>query len=333
MCGQREAVLQAKEELKKHFKTDDVGELNEYVGCKVERDKDRIKLTQPVLLQSFHDEFTLPDGETPATPATPGEVLQKCDPEDELQGDELRYYRSGTGKLLHLMKWSRPEILNAVRELSRFMTGASLAHLKAMHRVMKYCVGTPERGLLLKPNRMHDGTADFEFEISGRADSDYAKDPIKRRSVSGFASFLQGAPVTRKSRMQGCVTLSVTEAEYVSGAECAQDMLFNMRVLESIGLKVKMPMILEMDNKGAIDLANNWSASGRTRHVDVRHHFLRELKEEGILEVRWISGNDNDADLFTKNLDGPTFAKHTKVYCGNDQYGPTDSKGEGVGGD
>jgi hypothetical protein len=155
------------------------------------------------------------------------------------------------------------------------------------------------------------------------ADSDYAKDPERRRSVSGYAAFLNGAPVTRKSKMQGCVTLSVTEAEYVSATECAQDMLFVMRVLESIGLKVKKPMILKIDNKGAMDLTNNWSASGRTRHVDVRHHFLRELKEDDIIHVKWIPTSENSADLFTKNLDGPTFTKHMHTFCTDRTITPT----------
>jgi hypothetical protein len=69
-------------------------------------------------------------------------------------------------------------------------------------------------------------------------------------------------------------TLSTAEAELVSGTQCAQDMLFVMRVLESIGLKVKKPAILQFDNKGAVDLANNWSIGGRTRHIEVRQYFL-----------------------------------------------------------
>jgi hypothetical protein len=318
ICGQKEAVLKTKEDLKKHFEIDDVGELKEYVGCKVERDKDSIKLTQPVLLQSFVDEFDLQPTEA-QTPAPAGEVLQKV---EEVMSDQEQFkYRSGVGKLLHLMKWSRPEILNAVQELSRFMTGAAKAHVKAMYRVMNYCLDTPKCGLVLQPKRhCADGGKDFEFEISGLADSDYAKDPEPRRSVSGYASFLEGAPITRKSKMQGCVTLSVTEAEYVSATECAQDMLFAMRVMESIGLTVKKPMILEIDNKGAIDLTNNWAAGGRTRHVDVRHHFLRELKEEGIIHVKWIPTGENSADLFTKNLDGPTFLKNAMVYCSDKEY-------------
>ena len=178
-----------------------------------------------------------------------------------------------------------------------------------------------------------DGDPNFEFVISGRLDSDYAKDPIRRRSVSGYSTFLCGAPVTMCCRMQGFVTLSVTEAESAAATQCAQDMLFNMRVLESMGLKVKKPMILEVDNKGAIDLANNWSVTGRTRHASVRQNFLRELKEAGIIHLVWIPTDENSVDLFTKNLAGPLFQKHTAVYCGVDAYMATNSQREGVRGE
>jgi hypothetical protein len=189
----------------------------------------------------------------------------------------------------------------------------------------------------LKPNETWDGNLNFEFVVNGRADSDYAKDPETHRSVSGYLTFLCGAPVTMKSRMQGCVTLDVTSAELVSGTQCAQDMLFIMRVLESMGLKVRKPMVLEIDNKGAVDLMHNWSVSVRMRHNSIRQSFLRELNEEGILEVFWIATEDNSADLFTKNLAGPIFEKHTAVYCGVDEYMKkqydvsNDSQGEGVG--
>jgi hypothetical protein len=333
VVGKKGGVLKAKEEMMSRFDCDEVGEMKEYVGCKVERDWENgsLKLTQPVLLQSFTDEFDLPDGNCSNTPAVPGDVLRKGNPGDEVPAALQATYRSGVGKLLHMMKWTRPETLNAVRELSRFMTGATMAHLQAMYRVMKYCLCTPHRGLVLKPTSKWDGDPKFEFTVEGRSDSDYAKDPEKRRSVSGYSTFLCGAPVTMKSRMQGCVTLSVTEAELVSATHCAQDMLFIMRVLESIGLCVKKPMILKVDNKGAMDLANNWSVGGRTRHVDTRQYFLRELKEEGIINVEWIPTAENSSDLFTKNLPGPSFNKHMSVYCGVDAA--IDSQGEGVTGE
>jgi len=334
VCGSEEGVRIAKAQMMKQFECEDVGELKEYIGCKVERNKEEqwIKLTQPVLMQSYKDEFEIPTNEkVPTTPAIPGEVLQKGEPANYLNEDDQKTYRSGVGKLLHMMKWTRPDILNAVRELSRFMSGATLAHLSAMKRAMRYCIGTPNRGLLLKPDKAWNGDPNFEFVVSGRSDSDYAKDPDRRRSVSGYSAFLCGAPVTMRCRMQGCVTLSVTEAEMVSATQCAQDMLFVMRVVESMGLKVVKPMILEVDNKGAIDLSHNWSVSGRSRHDSVRQSFLRELEEEQVLTLKWIPTDDNSADLFTKNLPGPAFAKHTAVYCGVDEY-TKDSQREGVRG-
>jgi hypothetical protein len=179
VAGHKDAVMNVKKQILAHFECDDVGELTEYVGCLVERDKDCIRMTQPVMLQSFRDEFELPEGnDNPITPAVAGEVLQPCDPEHQLADKEQVIYRQGVGKLLHLMRWSRPDVLNSVRELTRFAGRASMAHMKAMYRVMKFCRATKKRGKTLKPRRNWDETKDYEFEILGRSDSDYAKDPI-----------------------------------------------------------------------------------------------------------------------------------------------------------
>jgi hypothetical protein len=115
------------------------------VGCKIDRNEDSVKFTQPILLQSYEDEFDLNKTRQVFTPAEQGKVLMKCNKGTELGGKEQTKYRSGVGKLLHMMRWSRPEIYNTVRELSRFMTtGASDAHVKAMKRVMEYCVETKD---------------------------------------------------------------------------------------------------------------------------------------------------------------------------------------------
>ena len=149
----------------------------------------------------------------------------------------------------------------------------------------------------------------------GFSDSDFAKEPTERKSVSGWAVFLNGAPISMRSKMQDCTTLWVTEAELVAAMACAQDMLFSMRLMEPIGLTVKKPLILTVDNKGAKDPANNWSVGGRTRHIDVRYYFLRELKESGLVQTVWQHGVHNCTNLFTKNLDGPTFRRHANVFC------------------
>ena len=91
-------------------------------------------------------------------------------------------------------------------------------------------------------------------------------------------------------------------------------------MLISMGLQVKLPMILDMDNKGAVNLANNWSVGGQTRHVDMRNYFLRELKDEGVLIIRHVAGEDNEADISTKNTSGPVFKKHIRKFVGDDEY-------------
>jgi hypothetical protein len=323
LCGTKAGVEYAKKELFKHFECDDTGEMKEYIGNKVEQKNGNLKLTQPVLMQSFVDEFKFERDYKVKNPAVPGTVLQPT--ENKLSNDDQFTYRSGTGKLLHLMKWSRPEIGNAVRELSRWMTGAGPAHLKAMYRVFNYCLNTSERGKVFKPRRncKHEDIDKFEFIIEGYSDSDYAKDPVKRRSVSGYCSFLEGCPVNTKSRMQPITSLSVTEAELVAATECAQDLLFIKHVLESIGLKVRTPMQLNIDNSGCIDLICNWSAGGRTRHMETRMYFLRELKEEEppIVMPVYCPTTLNRSDIFTKNCETTLFDEHVQAFCTDEPFG------------
>jgi hypothetical protein len=210
-----------------------------------------------------------------------------------------------------MMKWTRNDIQNRVRELSRFGSCARTGHMKKLFRVMDYVKHTKEFGNFIQPEAAWDpGDQSFLFTITGKSDSEYAADPETRRSVSGGTTFLCEAPIMTQSRMQKCVTLSVTEAEFVSACETAQDMLFAMRVLESTGLNVNKPMRLEIDNQGA----NGWSAAGRTRHISTRIDFLRELKEEGLIITQWISNAAMSSDIFTKNVGGVDFVRHRELY-------------------
>ena len=111
---------------------------------------------------------------------------------------------------------------------------------------------------------------------SGSSDSDYAKDTQTRTSVNGWITMLNGSVISCKSKMMPIVALSITEANFFSATCCVQDKLYTMCRLESLGLKVKKPMVLKVDNKGAKDLMNNWSVGGRTRHIEVKHYFIRD---------------------------------------------------------
>ena len=111
--------------------------------------------------------------------------------------------------------------------------------------------------------------------------------------ISGWSVYLEGALISVKSSMQKTVALLVTDAELMAAVSCAQDMLYAKRIMESLELKVKFPMILEVDNKGTVDLINNWSTGGITRHMDTRQLFLRKMKEQGVFQVKWEKGDAN----------------------------------------
>ena len=103
----------------------------------------------------------------------------------------------------------------------------------------------------------------------------------------------------------------------MTAVSCAQDMLYANRIMELLELKVKLSIILEVDNKGTVDFINNWSVVGRTKHVDTRQLFLCGMKEQGVFQVKWVKGDENEVDLFTKNLPGHLFEKYCVIFNGN----------------
>ncbi len=147
-------------------------------------------------------------------------------------------------------------------------------------------------------------------------DSHYAKDTQTRRSVSGYIIYLEDAPTVHTSATQKTVALSSCKAELNAAVLCAEDMMYQKNTLESIGLKVELPMILEIDNKGAVDFVNSFSVGGRTRHINVKQCSLQEIKEAKVFVVKWIPGSENEADIFTKNLDGPLFKRYAELLFG-----------------
>jgi hypothetical protein len=119
-----------------------------------------------------------------------------------------------------------------------------------------------------------------------------------------------------RSATQKTVALLSCKAELNAAVLCAQDMMYQKNMLESIRLKVELSMILEMDNKGAVNLVNSFSVGGRTQHINIKQCFLQDLKEAKVLVVTWILGSENEADIFTKNLDGPLFKRYAELILG-----------------
>jgi hypothetical protein len=149
-----------------------------------------------------------------------------------------------------------------VRELSKVMDGATVNHAKMLYRVIKYVLNTKNRGIRVKPNQ--------ENGCIAYVDSDYAGDRENRRSVTGYLIYLSGAPIAWKSRQQGGITLSSSEAEYYAISEVAKEMKFVKMILTGELVKIYV------DSIGAIHLSNNAVNGLRTKHIDTRVPLLSE---------------------------------------------------------
>jgi hypothetical protein len=142
------------------------------------------------------------------------------------------------------------------------------------------------------------------------ADSDFGGDKDNRISVTGYILYVLGVAVVWKSKAQRSVTLSSSEAEYVALSEAAKEIKFVVLILLSMGIRVKLPVIVRVDNVGAIFMTENTATTGRTKHVDIRYRFVNEYVEDKFIEIIFVRTEDNDADVFTKNVSGETYDRH-----------------------
>ena len=222
----------------------------------------------------------------------------------------LTKYRSGVGMLLYLVKFSRPDLSNCVRELSKVMRDATKSHLKSLLRTIKFVLDTSSWGLKYEINE----SSKWKWELKVFCDSDFAGDKEKRISITGFCIFYNDCLVSWKSRGQKSVSLSSTEAEYVAMSEVCMEVIFIKNILVFLEIKLDYPILIQCDNVGAIYLANNEKTSGRTKHIDVRYHYVREFIEDGIVKIIFVRSKDNQADPFTKNVPEATYRENSDVY-------------------
>jgi hypothetical protein len=151
-------------------------------------------------------------------------------------------------------------------------------------------------------------------------DSDLAGEKDNRHSVTGYIMYLMNVRNLWKSRLQKTVALSSTEAEYYALSEAAKEIKFIIQVMESIGIEFELPVIVNVDNVGAIFMAENASATSRTRHVDARYHFVRKYVEEGVIKIIFVRSGLNRANGFTKNKSSDIYEKHKDTYIAQKNY-------------
>ena len=150
-------------------------------------------------------------------------------------------------------------------------------------------------------------------QLTGYVDSNFATDVNDRRSTTGYIVTLGESVISWKSKKQGSTTLSSTEAEYVALSQCACELKFLSMLLKEMKVRLKLPIMLREDNTGAIFLTSNDVMSQRTKHIDTRHHFVREMIANGEVSVKYIRSEMNPADMMTKNLGSEKFLMFSEM--------------------
>jgi hypothetical protein len=147
---------------------------------------------------------------------------------------------------------------------------------------------------------------DSDISPTAFVDADYGGCKDTRWSTSGFVFMMAGGVVTWSSKRQATVALSTVEAEYVAMSRCAQQMIWMQSWLDEVKIEHSLPGIIKGDNRGALALTKNTKDHGKVKHIDIRHHYIRELLQSGAISVEQVTSADNLADLFTKPLSRDT---------------------------
>jgi transposase InsO family protein len=290
-------ILLYKEKLNARYALTDLGEVSWLLGIQVTHDcaTRSISLSQKAYIESIIARFSLADAKAYSTPMVPSASYSKADsPASATEAAHMRKvpYREAIGSLMYASVATRPDITFAVSTLSQFLENPGEAHWEAVKRVFRYLSGTRDVALTYGGER-HD--------LLGFTDADGASQE-HRRAISGHAFIIDGGAVSWSSRKQELVTLSTAEAEYVAATHAAKEGIWLRRVAGEILLSEPEPMMLYCDNQAALKLAQDDNYHARTKHIDIRYHFIRDVVQRGLIELQYCPTDDMTADILTKAL-------------------------------
>jgi hypothetical protein len=273
------------------FRMSDLGQLSYYLGIEVIQSEDEIALCQRRYAEKVLEVAGLKNCNSCRIPMDCRLKLKKEDDSGEV---DKTLYRSVIGSLRYLVN-TRPDIAMAVGVASRFMENPTATHWALVKQILRYVQGTLSFGC-----RYRKGEG--EPELLGYSDSDHAGDLEDRKSTSGVTFFLGNNLVTWSSQKQKCVAQSSCEAEYIAAGAAACQGLWLSRLLGDLCGREPAKFKLLVDNKSAIALCKNPVFHERTKHIDIKYHFIRSCYEEGQLDIDYTRTEEQLADILTKAL-------------------------------
>ena len=285
-----EEIVKYKNLLKNKFKMTDSVSLEFFLGLRIERNTNGITLCQSSYINKLLTRFNMLDAKAVMTP------IDQDSPGDQDYVDHDCYYaknyRSIVGSLMYLMVCTRPDLAFAISVASRGLENPTRFYTKLVKRLLQYVCTTKEYSLFYK--------RDSSIELLGFADADWAGDRKDSKSTSGFVFEICGAAIAWKSKKQETVALSTCEAEYVACTLAIQEAIFIQSLLKECFVPVSTR--LYNDNKGCLALIQNPKSHSKTKHINIKHHFIRESLKTGLFTLSYLPTSEMKADLMTKGL-------------------------------
>ncbi|GJY27435.1 putative ribonuclease H-like domain-containing protein [Tanacetum coccineum] len=287
-CDEFEALM------KSRFQMSSMGKLTFFLGLQVKQNKGGIFVSQEKYVAEILKKFDLVNVKAAITPMETKVPLTK---DEEAIDVDVHLYRSMIGSLMYLTA-SRPDIMYAVCVCSRFQVTPKTSHLNVVKRIFKYLKGKPNLGLWYP--------RESPFDLEAFSDSDYGGSNLDRKSTTGGCQFLGQRLISWQCKKQTIVATSTTEAEYVAAVNCCGQVLWVQNQLLDYGFNF-MNTKIHIDNESTICIVKNPVYHSKTKHIEIRHHFIRDCYEKKLISVEKIHTDLNVADLLTKPFDGPRF--------------------------
>jgi hypothetical protein len=277
------------------------------LGMRVRRDRKRGTLTldQQVYTESVLRRFGMEFCKPTDSPAVDKKLSKAQGPASEKEREEMKDtpYRDAVGSLIWLAGQTRPDIAFPVSVLTRFMSDPGAAHWTNAKRVLRYLKGTTRTKLQYGARRRGDtSTTANVCVLEAWSDADWAADVDGRKSMTGYVVLLNGNVIAWSSKKQPTVAMSTAEAEYMGMSAAAEELMWMRQFVTEIGMTYKRPIVLRTDNQTARVLATGEVSSTRTKHIDIRHHQIRDEIERGDVDVQWVPTEEQLADILTKCL-------------------------------
>ena len=276
----------------------DLGEVKGFLCMHITCKGQAVMLDQRAYLDKVLEHFSMTNAKSVPTPLPSNWVPKLA--KRKVSPGLLGSYQSIIGLLLYLMIGTRPDVAYAVTKLVQFTANPSQEHLNSAKYICCYPAGTKDYSIV------YDGK--MAKSIAAYTDSDWASDPITRRSVTGYFFKLAGGPIIWRSQAQTTVAHSSTEAEYMAVSDCSCQVSWICNIFYELGMRLGLFLVYG-DNQGSIFIGSNPVQEICTKHIDLKYHYIHECIAKGKIKVFFVPSEDNTADILTKNLGCIKFEK------------------------